>query len=71
MICILIIMFMIIISLSLTKVLPALSTTGIDVYNYVRDSAYINKNGVTTSCSPRRKNELTFKGDFWVNDTIL
>jgi hypothetical protein len=29
-----------------------ISTTGIDVYNYVlRDSAYINKNGVTTSCS--------------------
>jgi hypothetical protein len=49
-----------------------ISTTGIDVYNYVlRDSAYINKNGVTTSCSPRRKNELTFKGDFWVNDTIF
>jgi hypothetical protein len=43
---------MIIISLSLTKVLPAHIHTGIDVYNYVlRDSAYINKNGVTTSCS--------------------
>lgn len=50
-----------------------LSTTGIDVYNYVlRDSAYVD----TKWCYnilfyPRRKNELTFKGDFWVNDTTF
>ncbi|MFT6369421.1 MAG: hypothetical protein ACJAUQ_001844 [Maribacter sp.] len=48
-----------------------LSRTGIDTYNYaLRDSAYID----TKWCYnivyyPRRKNELTFKGDFWVNDS--
>ncbi len=48
-----------------------LSTTGINNYNYVlKDSAFIGD----TWCYnilyyPRRKNELTFKGDFWVNDT--
>ncbi len=48
-----------------------LSTTGVDVYNYVlRDSAYIeNKKCYNIVFYPRRKNELTFKGDFWVNDT--
>ncbi len=48
-----------------------LSRTGIDVYNYVlRDSAYIdNKWCYNIVFYPRRKNELTFKGDFWVNDT--
>src|SRR5690554_1404068 len=48
-----------------------LSRTGIDVYNYVlRDSAYIdNKWCYNIVYYPRRKNELTFKGDFWVNDT--
>jgi hypothetical protein len=48
-----------------------LSKTGIDVYNYVlRDSAYIkDKWCYNIVFYPRRKNELTFKGDFWVNDT--
>jgi hypothetical protein len=48
-----------------------LSRTGIDVYNYVlADSAYIgNKWCFHILYYPRRKNELTFKGDFWVNDT--
>jgi hypothetical protein len=48
-----------------------LSTTGVDVYNYVlRDSAYIdNKKCFNIVFYPRRKNELTFKGDFWVSDT--
>lgn len=48
-----------------------LSTTGIDVYNYIlRDSAYIdNKKCFNIVFYPRRKNELTFKGDFWVSDT--
>ncbi len=50
-----------------------LSTTGIDVYNYVlRDSSYIdNKWCFNIAFYPRRKNELTFKGDFWVNDTTF
>ena len=48
-----------------------LSRTGVDTYSYaLRDSAYID----TKWCYnivyyPRRKNELTFKGDFWVNDS--
>ncbi len=48
-----------------------LSTTGIDTYNYVlSDSTYIdNKWCYNIIYYPRRKNELTFKGDFWVNDT--
>lgn len=48
-----------------------LSRTGIDVYNYVlTDSAYIDKKWCYNIVFyPRRKNELTFKGDFWVNDT--
>ncbi|NRS88973.1 hypothetical protein HNQ02_001893 [Flavobacterium sp. 7E] len=48
-----------------------LSKTGIDVYNYIlRDSAYIDKKWCYNIVFyPRRKNELTFKGDFWVNDT--
>lgn len=50
-----------------------LSRTGIDVYNYVlRDSAFIdNKWCYNIVYYPRRKNELTFKGDFWVNDTTF
>src|SRR6187402_3388485 len=50
-----------------------LSTTGIDVYNYVlRDSAYVDKKWCYNIVFyPRRKNELTFKGDFWVNDTTF
>ncbi len=48
-----------------------LSRTGIDVYNYVlRDTAFRdNKWCYNIVYYPRRKNELTFKGDFWVNDT--
>lgn len=48
-----------------------LSTTGIDVYNYVlRDSAFIDKKWCYNIVFyPRRKNELTFKGNFWVNDS--
>jgi hypothetical protein len=50
-----------------------LSTTGIDVYNYVlKDSAYIGKKWCYNIVFyPRRKNELTFKGDFWVNDSTF
>ena len=50
-----------------------LSRTGIDVYNYVlKDSAYIDKKWCFNIVFyPRRKNELTFKGDFWVNDTTF
>ncbi|MEP2059743.1 MAG: DUF5686 family protein [Maribacter litoralis] len=48
-----------------------LSRTGVDVYNYaLRDSAFIdNKWCYNIVYYPRRKNELTFKGDFWVNDS--
>jgi hypothetical protein len=50
-----------------------ISTTGIDVYNYVlRDSAFVdNKWCYNIVFYPRRKNELTFKGDFWVNDSTF
>jgi hypothetical protein len=50
-----------------------LSRTGIDTYNYVlADSAFIeNKWCYNIIYYPRRKNELTFKGDFWVNDTTF
>lgn len=50
-----------------------LSKTGIDTYNYVlRDSAFIDKKWCYNILFyPRRKNELTFKGDFWVNDTTF
>ncbi len=50
-----------------------LSKTGIDVYNYVlSDSTYIDdKWCYNIIYYPRRKNELTFKGDFWVNDTTF
>lgn len=48
-----------------------LSRTGIDVYNYVlTDSSFIDKKWCYNIVFyPRRKNELTFKGDFWVNDS--
>lgn len=50
-----------------------LSRTGINVYNYVlADSMYIdNKWCYNIVYYPRRKNELTFKGDFWVNDSTF
>ncbi|MGB0837736.1 MAG: DUF5686 family protein [Flavobacteriaceae bacterium] len=45
--------------------------TGLLTYNYVlSDSAYIdNKWCYNIVYYPRRKGELTFKGDFWVTDT--
>ncbi len=48
-----------------------LSRTGISTYNYVlSDSTYIdNKWCYNIIYYPRRKNELTFKGDFWVADS--
>ncbi len=50
-----------------------LSKTGVDVYNYIlKDSTYIDKKWCYNIIFyPRRKNELTFKGDFWVNDTTF
>lgn len=50
-----------------------LSRTGVDVYNYVlSDSAYIgDKWCYNIIYYPRRSNELTFKGNFWVNDTTF
>ena len=50
-----------------------ISRTGVSVYNYVlADSAFIgNKWCYNIVFYPRRKNELTFKGDFWVNDTTF
>ena len=48
-----------------------LGRTGIQTYNYIlSDSAFIdNKWCYNIIYYPRRKNELTFKGDFWVNDS--
>jgi len=48
-----------------------ISRTGVDTYNYaLRDSAFIdNKWCYNIVYYPRRKNELTFKGDFWVSDS--
>ena len=48
-----------------------ISRTGINTYNYVlADSTYIdNKWCYNIIYYPRRKNELTFKGDFWVADS--
>lgn len=50
-----------------------LSKLGPEIYNYVlTDSSYIdNKWCYNILFYPRRKNELTFKGDFWVNDTTF
>ena len=50
-----------------------LSRTGINVYNYVlTDTAYIdNKLCFNIVFYPRRKGELTFNGDFWVNDSTF
>jgi hypothetical protein len=50
-----------------------LSKTGVSTYNYVlTDSAYIdNKWCYNILYYPRRKSELTFKGDFWVNDSTF
>lgn len=48
-----------------------LSKTGVSVYNYVlADSSFIeDKWSYNIVFYPRRKNELTFEGNFWVNDT--
>src|SRR5690606_2669785 len=48
-----------------------LSRTGINTYSYIlADSAYIdNKWCFNIIYYPRRENELTFKGNFWVADT--
>lgn len=48
-----------------------LAETGIHNYNYVlTDSSYIgDKWCYQVMFYPRRKNELTFNGEFWVNDT--
>jgi len=50
-----------------------LSKTGIDTYNYVlSDSTFIDdKWCYNIIYYPRRNNELTFKGDFWVNDSTF
>jgi hypothetical protein len=50
-----------------------ISRTGIQTYNYVlADSTFIdNKWCYNIIYYPRRTNELTFKGDFWVNDTTF
>lgn len=50
-----------------------LSKLGPEIYNYVlTDSSFIdNKWCYNILFYPRRKNELTFKGDFWVNDTTF
>ncbi|GAB5565413.1 MAG: DUF5686 family protein [Winogradskyella sp.] len=50
-----------------------LSRTGVQTYNYVlSDSAFIdNKWCYNIIYYPRRTNELTFKGDFWVNDSTF
>jgi hypothetical protein len=47
--------------------------SGINTYNYVlADSAFIeDKWCYNIIYYPRRKNELTFKGDFWVNDSTF
>lgn len=52
---------------------PISKISGISTYNYVlSDSAFIdNKWCYNIVYYPRRKNELTFKGDFWVNDTTF
>ncbi len=52
---------------------PLSKLAGISTYNYVlADSAYINNKWCYNILYyPRRKNELTFKGDFWVNDTTF
>ncbi len=50
-----------------------LSKLGPEIYNYVlTDSSFIdNKWCYNILFYPRRSNELTFKGDFWVNDTTF
>lgn len=49
------------------------SKAGVSTYNYIlADSAFIdNKWCYNIIYYPRRKSELTFKGDFWVNDSTF
>lgn len=49
------------------------SKAGVSTYNYIlMDSAFVDdKWCYNILYYPRRKNELTFKGDFWVNDTTF
>ena len=52
---------------------PISKAAGVSTYNYVlTDSAFIdNKWCYNIIYYPRRKGELTFKGDFWVNDSTF
>ncbi|HEY9169327.1 MAG TPA: DUF5686 family protein [Lutibacter sp.] len=52
---------------------PISKAAGVSTYNYVlADSAFIdNKWCFNIIYYPRRKGELTFKGNFWVNDTTF
>ena len=52
---------------------PISKAAGISTYNYVlTDSAFVdNKWCFNILYYPRRKSELTFKGDFWVNDSTF
>jgi hypothetical protein len=52
---------------------PISKASGISTYNYIlTDSAFIdNKWCYNIIYYPRRKSELTFKGDFWVNDSTF
>ena len=52
---------------------PISKAAGVATYNYIlSDSAFIdNKWCYNIIYYPRRKGELTFKGDFWVNDTTF
>jgi hypothetical protein len=52
---------------------PISKVSGISTYNYVlTDSAFIdNKWCYNILYYPRRKSELTFRGDFWVNDSTF
>ncbi|MDV7187846.1 DUF5686 family protein [Lutibacter sp. TH_r2] len=52
---------------------PLSKLAGVSTYNYVlADSSFIdNKWCYNIIYYPRRKSELTFKGDFWVNDSTF
>lgn len=52
---------------------PISKAAGVSTYNYIlSDSAFIdNKWCFNILYYPRRKGELTFKGNFWVNDTTF
>lgn len=52
---------------------PLSKFSGVSTYNYVlADSAFINNKWCyNVVYYPRRKSELTFKGDFWVNDSTF